>query len=304
MHRHAVEYSTLPQGPSLGFGLSCPEPSSLNRPHPPHSQAHRDFTAWRLIRDAFAVRERLGDPRVVPGFRCPFRPPDMPPSLTPGSSIVVSVQNTDVDIGLRHGPKGSALPMFPQSVSRGARFSGLLWFATVTACQVAGPPGTDLTGLPATGAFTSRLSAGRSPSPLLDMTTTASGLLCWRDFHPQEWQLASLHWSGRAPASPASEAGKGHQRQGARHVSDTQHRDRRDRHRYRQELVPRRGPRCARRHRAAAKVVAWPSGSAARQYAALPDRHGSLRRRTSPEPQTRIAWSRCQVDAGQICPPL
>src|SRR5206468_12903607 len=23
-----------------------------------HSQAHRDFTAWRLIRDAFAVRER------------------------------------------------------------------------------------------------------------------------------------------------------------------------------------------------------------------------------------------------------
>jgi len=31
------------------------------------------------------------------------------------------------------------------------------------------------------------------------------------------------------------------------------------------------GPRCARRHRAAAKVVAWPSGSAARQYTALPD---------------------------------
>src|SRR6185503_126615 len=90
-----------------------------------------------------------------------------------------------------------------------------------------------------------------------------------------------MGWSGRAPASPASEAGKGRQRQGARHVSDTQYRDRRDRDRYRQELVPRRGPRCARRHRAAAKVVAWPSGSAARQYTALPDRYGSLRRRTS-----------------------
>ena len=89
---------------------------------------------------------------MVPGFRCRFRP-DMPPSLTPGSSIVVSVQNTDVDIGLRHGPKGSALPMIPQSVSRGARISGLLWFATATACQVAGPPGTDLTGLPANGGF-------------------------------------------------------------------------------------------------------------------------------------------------------
>ena len=44
-----------------------------------------------------------------------------------------------------------------------------------------------------TGAFTSRLSAGRSPSLLLGITTTASGLLCWRDFHPLERQLASLH---------------------------------------------------------------------------------------------------------------
>src|SRR5580658_8541745 len=93
---------------------------------------------------------RLGDPRVVPGFHCSFRP-DMPPSLTPGSSIIVSVQNSDVDIGLRHGPKGSALPMFPQSVSRGARFSRLRWFTTATACQVAGPPCTDLTGFPANG---------------------------------------------------------------------------------------------------------------------------------------------------------
>jgi hypothetical protein len=77
----------------------------------------------------------------------------MPPSLTSGSSIIVSVQNTDVDIGLRHGPKGSALPIIPQSVSRGARFSRLRWFATAAACQVAGPPCTDLTGLPANGGF-------------------------------------------------------------------------------------------------------------------------------------------------------
>ena len=39
---------------------------------------------------------------------------------------------------------------------------------------------------------------GRSSFPLLDMTTTVTGLFCWRDFHPQEWQLASLHWSGCA----------------------------------------------------------------------------------------------------------
>ena len=42
-------------------------------------------------------------------------------------------------------------------------------------------------------AFTSRLPTDQLPSPLLDMTTTATGLLCWRDFHPLEWQLASLH---------------------------------------------------------------------------------------------------------------
>src|SRR5205085_101144 len=62
-------------------------PSSLNRPHPTHSRAHRDFTAWRLIRDAFAVRERRGDPRAVPGFRCSFAP-GMPSSTTPGSPII------------------------------------------------------------------------------------------------------------------------------------------------------------------------------------------------------------------------
>jgi hypothetical protein len=81
-----------PQGSSLRSGLCCPGPSSLNRPHPPHAQAHRDFTARRLIRDAFAVRERRGDPRVVPSFRCPFRP-DMPSSPTPGSSSSLRFQN-------------------------------------------------------------------------------------------------------------------------------------------------------------------------------------------------------------------
>src|SRR5262245_29064364 len=55
---------------------------------------------------------------------------------------------------------------------------------------------TFLPGIPSpkpTAPFTSRLSAARSPSPLLDMTTASTGLLCWRDFHPLEWQLASLH---------------------------------------------------------------------------------------------------------------
>ena len=57
------------------------------------------------------------------------------------------------------------------------------------------------------------------------------------------------------------------------------------------------------RHRAAAKVVAWSDRSATGQYATMPDWHGSLRRRPSPQPQTRGARSRCPVDAGQIRPP-
>ena len=55
-------------------------------------------------------------------------------------------------------------------------------------------PCTDQTGTPQpSGTFTSRLSTDRSPSLSLDITTTVTGLLCWRDSHPLEWQLASLH---------------------------------------------------------------------------------------------------------------
>jgi hypothetical protein len=42
--------------------------------HPSHSQAHGDFTAPRLLRDAFAARLPLGDPRVVPCLRRAFLP--------------------------------------------------------------------------------------------------------------------------------------------------------------------------------------------------------------------------------------
>src|SRR3954454_4231732 len=63
------------------------------------------------------------------------------------------------------------------------------------------PPWTDLTEFPRPpGTFTSRLPAGRSPFPPLDMTTTATGLLCWRDFHPQEWQLSSSSVVGQRMA--------------------------------------------------------------------------------------------------------
>ena len=119
------------QGPSLRSGLCCPGPSPLSRPHPSHSQAHHNFIALLLICNAFAVRERLGDPRVVPGFRCTFLP-DMPSSTTPGSSDIHEFQSRDVDIGLHDGNSGSALPISRnpfharRSISRLQRFANLL----------------------------------------------------------------------------------------------------------------------------------------------------------------------------------
>src|SRR6201984_3332455 len=84
--------------------------------------------------------------------------------------------------------------------------------------------------------------------------------------------------SDRAPAPPAIEGGSGQRRQGARHVSAIQQlRNRRDRHRYWQELVPRRGTRSAWRNRASAEMVAWPDRGATCQPATVPDRDGGLR---------------------------
>src|SRR6516162_3668861 len=87
---------------------------------------------------------------------------------------------------------------------------------------------------------------------------------------------------------------------GAGHDRDPKEYDRRDRYRYRQELVSRRRPRWAWRHRAAAEVVAWAGGSTPRQYAGLPDRHGGLCRGPSSEPPAQIAWPRCPADASEV----
>src|SRR4051812_17002899 len=67
--------------------------------------------------------------------------------------------------GLRRDPSGSALPIIPQSVSRGARFSRLHWFAFATACQVARPlDGSDRVS-PATGGFYIQASGGSVALP-------------------------------------------------------------------------------------------------------------------------------------------
>ena len=135
-----------PQRPSLGSGLFCPGPSSLNRPHPPHSRAHPDFTAWRLIRDAFAVRERLGDPRVVPSFRCSFLP-DMPPSPTTESPTSI-FSRTSMPPPARHS-QHSRNPFHA-----GGRFRGFTGSLPLQSARLLAPLyGSDWDTSPATGDF-------------------------------------------------------------------------------------------------------------------------------------------------------
>ena len=164
----------LPQGSSLEVGLCCPGPSTLNRPHPPHSQAHRDFTARRLIRDAFAVRERLGDPRVVPSFRCSFLP-DMPSSPTPGSPTSIC-SRTSMPTWPSPFDHRLGTPNIPAIRStRGAAFRGFTGSLPLRPARLLAPLyGSDWNAQPS-GTFTSRLSTARSPSPLLDITTTVAG---------------------------------------------------------------------------------------------------------------------------------
>ena len=162
--------------------LCCLEPSSLNRPHPPHSWAHRAFTARRLIRDAFAVRERRGDPRVVPSFRCTFLP-DMPPSPTPGSPDIVSSKFT---MPTWSSPRTNRLysPKTPAIRStRGSDFGASL-VCNCYGLSACSPPldGSDWDTTQPPEAFTSRLSNGSVTLPVagydydIDWTPMSAGL--------------------------------------------------------------------------------------------------------------------------------
>src|SRR5215472_12521436 len=122
---------------------------------------------WRLIRAAFAVRLRLGDPRVVPCFRCTFLL-DMPPITTTRSPSVACTQFFTDDVSLRRKQSGSALLGFPSSASDGVCFTRLPWFAFATACRIAGPPGgSDQAFRPANGGFYSRAFHGSVALPVV-----------------------------------------------------------------------------------------------------------------------------------------
>ena len=117
---------------------------------------------------------RLGDPRVVPGFRCPSFLTCRP--LRPRGDRNRFVPD------LRSQPRPSPCyerlgsPKYPAIRFKQGRHS---WFAFATACQVACLQcGSDQVSL-ATETFTSRLSTSQSPFSPLDITTAVSGQF-WR----------------------------------------------------------------------------------------------------------------------------
>jgi hypothetical protein len=89
---------------------------------------------------------------------------------------------------------GSALPKLPQSVPRGLLISWLHWFASATACQVARPPVRIRLDRPAFGDFYFQAFNGSVSLSVAGYNYNNGWIsLCWRDLHPLEWQLASLH---------------------------------------------------------------------------------------------------------------
>jgi hypothetical protein len=93
----------------------------------------------RLIRDAFAVRERLSDPRVVPSFHCLFLP-GMPPSMSPGRSESSFSRKLDSNMGLRQDLRRLGSSEYPAIRFKQGSYFGAYWFTIAAACQVARPP--------------------------------------------------------------------------------------------------------------------------------------------------------------------
>src|SRR6202040_3769908 len=96
--------------------------------------------------------------------------------------------------GLRRVLSGSALPKFPQSASRGARLSGLPDSLTLRPARLLAPLRRIEPGLPGPRGLLlpGFRQFGRPPCRWVSLQHGLDSL-CWRDLHPLEWQLASLH---------------------------------------------------------------------------------------------------------------
>ena len=132
----------LPTPGALGSGPSYVVSihHRLIRPHAPVPQARCDF-AFTLIRNAFAVRERLGDPRDLPYFRLPYFP-YMPSTLPRWSTVSSRYTHTAIPGFLEFLP--SRQPQLPASASnsrRGILFRGCIVLFILRPACLPSPPG-------------------------------------------------------------------------------------------------------------------------------------------------------------------
>ena len=117
---------------------------------------------------------------MVPGFRCTFLP-DMPSPMTPGSSTSMS-SSRDVDMAFTYGNNGSALPNSRNPFHARCSFRGLHGSLICYGLSGCSAPCTDLTGLPANGAFYFQAFSGSVTLPTagynysVDWTPVLAGL--------------------------------------------------------------------------------------------------------------------------------
>jgi hypothetical protein len=201
--RRASGFAALPQGPSLRSGLCCPSPSSLRRPHPPHSPARRNFPAVQVICAAFAV-PTSGRPRQpTSGSELSHSfPLTLPSSYVPGESA--DCLHPDFIGGIRlRPPLPFGLGTLDCSTSIRFLWCGISGLPGSLSCygRVSCLPRADLTGCIAPSQprlLLPSLRSSRSPFSPSDITTVASGYLHRQDLHLLERLLASLHEGIRA----------------------------------------------------------------------------------------------------------
>src|SRR3954465_13967128 len=117
----------------------------------------------------------------------------MPSSLTPGSS---TSHLSSVAMPTRPSPRSERLGT-PNTPAIRCTRDPVFEASLVRVCyglSGCSPPWTDRTKFPwPTGDFYIQASGGSVALPTAGYDYNRTGLLCWRNFHPQEWQLASVH---------------------------------------------------------------------------------------------------------------
>ena len=192
VHRRGGVGNPPPQGSSLESGLCCPGLSSLNRPHPPHSRGtsrlRRKAAYTQCLRCAGAPR------RPASGSGLSLTIPSWHAALyDPGEFDHRYGPELRCRHGLRRDLSGSALPKSPAiRFTRGTSF-GASRFTLLRPARLLAPLYGSNRYSPAPEGFYFQASNGLVTLPVAGYNYNRTGLLCWRDLHPLEWQLASLH---------------------------------------------------------------------------------------------------------------